>query len=67
MLNKWFHGPLGFHNGVRASAGLNGGLLILAMFLMKPRLAPKKAFKLGTIESFKVFLQDRPYILATIG
>ncbi|RXW20849.1 hypothetical protein EST38_g4991 [Candolleomyces aberdarensis] len=67
MLNHWFHGPLGFRNGVRLSAGLNGGLLLISLFLMKPRLAPTKESKIGTIDSFKLFLKDVPYVFTIAG
>ncbi|TFK32267.1 major facilitator superfamily domain-containing protein [Crucibulum laeve] len=66
MLNKWFHGSLGFHNGVRASAGLNAGLLIISILLMKPRLPPSiKAH--STLRSLRVFLQDIPYVVMVLG
>lgn len=37
MLNILFNGHVGFHNGVRASAGLIGGCLVLAICAMHPR------------------------------
>lgn len=37
MLNILFNGRVGFHNGVRASAGLIGGCLALAICAMHPR------------------------------
>ncbi|SJK98360.1 related to MFS monocarboxylate transporter [Armillaria ostoyae] len=40
MLNKLFHGPVGFHNGVRISAAFNAGLLLIAIPLMRTRLPP---------------------------
>lgn len=67
MLNSLFYGPLGFRNGVRASAGMNGILLLIALFLMKPRLAPSKERKMGTRESFKIFLRDPPYVCTILG
>src|SRR5258705_13930712 len=42
MLNKFFNGNVGFHNGVRISAGINIILLVLATFLASTRLPPKK-------------------------
>lgn len=42
MLNKFFNGNVGFHNGVRISAGINIILLVLATFLACTRLPPKK-------------------------
>ncbi|KAF8888859.1 major facilitator superfamily domain-containing protein [Infundibulicybe gibba] len=38
MLNSWFHGSLGFHRGVRASAAFNAALMVIAICLMRPRL-----------------------------
>lgn len=67
MLNAWFYGSVGFRNGVRASASLNAGLLILAMFLMKPRYTSTKAYRIGTIESFRRFLRDGPYVVTILG
>ncbi|TEB32733.1 MFS general substrate transporter [Coprinellus micaceus] len=67
MLNAWFYGSLGFRNGVRASASLNAGLLILAMFLMKPRYTGTKAYRMGTLESFRKFLKDGPYVVTILG
>ena len=67
MLNAWFYGSLGFRNGVRASASLNAGLLIIAIFLMKPRYTSTKAHRIGTIESFRKFLKDGPYAVTILG
>lgn len=67
MLNVWFHGSVGFHNGVRASAGLNGILLIISVILMKPRLPPSSK-KVGSIlNSFSMFLRDLPYVITILG
>ncbi|RXW23621.1 hypothetical protein EST38_g2227 [Candolleomyces aberdarensis] len=41
MLNKLFSGRVGFHNGIRISAGLNVFLLLLSFALMRTRLPPK--------------------------
>ncbi|PPQ65140.1 hypothetical protein CVT24_003230 [Panaeolus cyanescens] len=42
MLNRLFSNPkIGFHNGVRISAGLNLTLLLVALALMRTRLPPK--------------------------
>ncbi|KAF5384219.1 hypothetical protein D9615_003456 [Tricholomella constricta] len=67
ILNQLFHGPVGFHNGVRASGGLVGGLLIIAILLMKPRLPPTSR-KLGsTLEDLRIFLRDPPYVIMVVG
>ncbi|KAF8148677.1 MFS general substrate transporter [Crassisporium funariophilum] len=41
MLNKLFNGPVGFQNGVRISGALNVFLLVIAAFVIRPRLPPK--------------------------
>ncbi|KAJ8517160.1 hypothetical protein ONZ45_g5631 [Pleurotus djamor] len=64
MLNQLFNGSVGFHNGVRASAGMNLGLLLLANLLMKPRLPPKKG---GMSFPVNEFLRDPPYVFAMIS
>lgn len=45
MLNRFFNGKIGFHNGVRISASINIILLIMATFLARTRLPPKKTQK----------------------
>jgi len=67
MLNKLFHGPVGFHNGVRASAGVLGGLLIIAILLMKPRLPPTSRKHGSTLGDLRVFLRDPPYVIMVFG
>jgi MCP family monocarboxylic acid transporter-like MFS transporter 10 len=64
MLNKLFHGPIGFQNGVRISAALNCGLLIIANLMMRTRLPPKST---GTSLPIAAFARDPPYLLAVIG
>ena len=67
MLNAWFHGTLGFHAGVRASAGLTGGLMIIALFLMKPRYLVNGKKTSSTLRYFRLFLQDFPYVIMILG
>ena len=67
MLNAWFHGTLGFHAGVRASAGLTGGLMIIALFLMKPRYLVNGKKASSTLRYFRLFLQDFPYVIMILG
>lgn len=43
MLNNTINGQLGFANGVRASAGLVSGLLLIACLSMRTRLPPSKS------------------------
>jgi MCP family monocarboxylic acid transporter-like MFS transporter 10 len=45
ILNNFFTSHIGFHNGVRISASINIILLILATFLARTRLPPKKTRK----------------------
>jgi hypothetical protein len=41
MLNKLFSSRIGFHNGIRISAGLNVFLLLVSFTLMRTRMPPK--------------------------
>ncbi|KAG6907710.1 hypothetical protein DXG01_007728 [Tephrocybe rancida] len=67
MLNQLFHGHVGFRNGVRASAGMLGGLLVIAILLMKPRLFPTSRKHGSTLRDLSVFLRDPPYVVVVIG
>jgi len=67
MLNAWFHGSLKFHSGVRASAGLSGGLLLIALLLMKPRYPKQRNFTNGMFASFWIFVKDIPYVITVVG
>ncbi|KAG2118187.1 MFS general substrate transporter [Suillus discolor] len=66
MLNNLINGRLGFANGVRASAALSGGLLVIANLLMRTRLPPQPK-----IVSYTRVLQnssrDGAYICACVG
>ncbi|KAG2109856.1 major facilitator superfamily domain-containing protein [Suillus discolor] len=66
MLNNLINGRLGFANGVRASATLNGGLLFIANLLMQTRLPPQ-----SKAVSYTRVLQnswrDGAYICASVG
>ena len=66
MLNQLFHGRTGFHNGVRASAGLNLGLMIIGILLMKPRLPPKRPDG-NLLFSLRTFMREPAYILTVLG
>ncbi|PFH48946.1 hypothetical protein AMATHDRAFT_148803 [Amanita thiersii Skay4041] len=66
MLNKLFHGRIGFHNGIRASAGFILGLMVLSVALMKPALPPTKQ-EGSLFRDFRKFLREPPYLLTTIG
>ncbi|KDR79869.1 hypothetical protein GALMADRAFT_241975 [Galerina marginata CBS 339.88] len=63
MLNHFFNGPIGFHNGVRISGALNLSLFIVALSLMRTRLPPK------TVQQFPVrsWLKEPAYLAMFIG
>ncbi|KAF9465708.1 major facilitator superfamily domain-containing protein [Collybia nuda] len=67
MLNHLFHGPVGFHAGVRASAGLLTGLLAIAILLMRPRFPFASRAQGSTLSDLQVFLRDPPYVFMTLG
>ncbi|KAG2357323.1 major facilitator superfamily domain-containing protein [Suillus spraguei] len=66
MLNHLINGKLGFANGVRASAGLNSGLLLIANFLMRTRLPPQPNIVSYT-RVLQNSLRDGAYICACVG
>ncbi|KAJ6461855.1 MFS general substrate transporter [Mycena vitilis] len=65
MLNNLFR-SLGFANGVRTSAGLVGGLLIIACLLMRPRLPPPDTHP-PFWKSLPRFARDLPYVFAVLA
>lgn len=66
MLNRFFNGSgsLGFHNGVRVSAAMNTFLLVVANFMMRTRLPPKKTGKAIPIVEFA---KDPPYVFVVLA
>ncbi|KAF8352020.1 major facilitator superfamily domain-containing protein [Amanita rubescens] len=66
MLNQWFHGPAGFHNGVRASAALNLGLMLISTPLMRPRLQPK-THRGSALINFRKFIREPAFTLTAFG
>jgi MFS transporter, MCT family, solute carrier family 16 (monocarboxylic acid transporters), member 10 len=64
MLNRLFHGSVGFHNGVRVSAVVNFGLFAIALSMMRTRLPPKDV---GTAIPLAHFIRDLPYVAAVLG
>jgi len=65
MLNHLFNNPsVGFANGVRASAGLNTVLLLIACLLMRTRLPPKKAGNANLFAAALAFSHDSAYVFA---
>lgn len=65
MLNNLLHGPAGFTGGVRASAGLNLGLLVVAIALVRTRLPPQPPAKL--LPAIRKFSRDSAYVAAVIA
>ncbi|KAG2109860.1 major facilitator superfamily domain-containing protein [Suillus discolor] len=66
MLNNLINGRLGFANGVRASATLNGGLLFIANLLMRTRLPPRpKAVSYTRV--LRNSSRDGAYMCACVG
>jgi hypothetical protein len=65
MLNNTFR-RVGFATAVRASAGLVGGLLLIACLLMRPRLPPATSHP-SFWKSLPRFARDTPYVLAVIA
>ncbi|KAG1788771.1 major facilitator superfamily domain-containing protein [Suillus plorans] len=66
MLNNLLNGPLGFANGVRASAGLLSALLLIACLCMRPRLDPPTT-PVNYIAAAKKCLRDVPFFFAAVG
>ncbi|KAH7926684.1 MFS general substrate transporter [Leucogyrophana mollusca] len=66
MLNNLLNGPVGFANGIRASAGLVSGLLAIACLLMRTRLPPPQT-PAHYFLAAKRCSRDLPFILATAG
>ena len=66
MLNKLFHGRAGFHNGVRASAALALGLMLISIPLMKPRLQPK-THRGNTLVNYCKFMREPAFALTALG
>ena len=75
MLNQLFEGSLGFHNGVRVSAAMNGFLLIIANIIsLQPGTGTqKKEKKEGEDNSnsqgkkFWLFFKEPAYATAVAG
>lgn len=67
MLNALFHGSVGFHGGVKVSAGLIAGLLIISLLLMKPRYPQNTQKAASILNSFKAFLRDMPYVIMILA
>ncbi|KAH0578997.1 hypothetical protein H2248_003174 [Termitomyces sp. 'cryptogamus'] len=66
LLNNMFTRTSGFGTGVRAVAFMDLGLLIIANFVMRARLPPKRGGKEGE-SVFKEVITDGPYLLFIFG
>jgi len=64
MLNYLFRGRSSFANGVRISAALNSGLLLVANLMMRTRLPPSKGRR---HIPFAEFARDTPYVFIILG
>ncbi|KAJ7595002.1 major facilitator superfamily domain-containing protein [Mycena floridula] len=67
FLNKMVNGKVGFHGGVRASAGLNLGVLVIALLITRKRLPATPRKNRSILKSFRVFSKDPPYVLTVIA
>ena len=66
MLNNTINGPLGFANGVRASAGLISGLLLTACLLMRTRIPPSESHA-DFVVAVKKCGRDSAFIFGCLG
>lgn len=66
MLNNLLNGPVGFSNGVRASAGLISALLLIACLCMRTRLDPPTT-PVNYIAAARKCIRDIPFILMIAG
>ena len=66
MLNNTINGQLDFANGVRASAGLISGLLLIASLLMRTRLPPSES-RTDFLVAAKQCGRDSAFIFGCLG
>ncbi|KAG2133321.1 major facilitator superfamily domain-containing protein [Suillus clintonianus] len=66
MLNNLLNGPVGFANGVRASAGLVSVFLVIACLCMRTRLHPP-AKPVNYIVAARKCIRDVPFVLMVAG
>ncbi|KAG1888569.1 major facilitator superfamily domain-containing protein [Suillus subluteus] len=66
MLNNLLNGPVGFANGVRASAGLISSFLLTACLCMRTRLDPP-ATPVNYIVVARKCIRDVPFVLLIVG
>ena len=67
MLNKLFHGSVGFANGVRASAAFNFGILVIAISLMRTRLPPSPPKEGSLVAHLRQFFREPAYTSTVLG
>ncbi|KLO18301.1 MFS general substrate transporter [Schizopora paradoxa] len=70
MLNHLFNDKLGFHNGVRVSAGMNTALLLLALLLLRAKYDHGRGRAPDLIPihvALEKFAKDYVYVLFVIG
>jgi|SRR5882757_6464699 len=66
MLNNLLNGPVGFTNGVRISAAMVSGLLLIACLCMRTRLDPPTT-PVNYIVAAKKSIRDVPLMFMTAG
>ncbi|KAN0088226.1 Major facilitator superfamily domain containing protein [Tylopilus felleus] len=66
LLNNTINGQLGFANGVRASAGLVSGLLLIACLLMRTRISPSES-PTDFLVAAKKCAKDSAFIFGCLG
>ncbi|KIK99138.1 hypothetical protein PAXRUDRAFT_132730 [Paxillus rubicundulus Ve08.2h10] len=66
MLNNTINGQLGFARGVRASAGLVSGLLLVACVLMRSRLLPSES-RTNFVAATRKCGHDSAFIFGCLG
>ncbi|OJA21406.1 hypothetical protein AZE42_01920, partial [Rhizopogon vesiculosus] len=66
MLNNLLNGPVGFTNGVRISAAMVSGLLLIACLCMRTRLDPPTT-PVNYIAAFKKCIYDVPLMFMIAG
>lgn len=66
MLNNTINGKLGFANGVRASAALISGFLLIACLLMRTRLPPSES-RTDFLVAAKKCGKDSAFVIGCFG
>ncbi|EIW75310.1 MFS general substrate transporter [Coniophora puteana RWD-64-598 SS2] len=67
ILNNALNGRIGFATGVRASAGLVSGLLLLACCLMRTRVSATKRSSISFVKTIKGCVKDISYMLGMLS